>query len=1053
MTYKWNPTSIVAALLCLPCFLAILSRPALAQSQLAQCPSDLQSVWNNCQGTKKIESGPNAGDVYVGEYQDGKRSGQGKYMFANGNKYEGEWKSNLPNGQGVFTYAVGGHYVGEYRDGKQNGQGVFTYADGSKYIGESKDSKKDGKGTYTFANGERYVGEWSADKREGFGTQYAADGSIKNQGLWSNSNFVRTADIPSTKQQAAAPIASGQQPSQNSGLSSSENEFQAYLNKNPMGSPQGAKPTNFQFVVTPNDSQQLTALNIKPPSNLPHANPNLFVHCGNEEYGNGPSEKSKLSGILLEDGKFFIITAQSTYIVLDDTVAGESKQDARYIANFDTCKMETFTPANADIGRLRIAALKNQNEMMYLGPTFKCPEFKCGALGSVVADQSYLNEKLGRADIALYQPIQAFRHVFPEQRNALRDQLARELKSIEQNCRLPKKFALDPLGNLEGTEKFAPCVKAAYGKLRATMVAQGYSSSSSDMREEIDRDVYNHVFGQYLLRHLGFLPKDASIDGSFGQGTRSAIMAAQAEAKLDQSGFLSRNTFQYLLAKLEKIESNGNNASPTVSLTENAPLQQAGQPTPGSLKADASVVSQGLINYLSSPEIWKPRDSVWGTPGACLFEQQSVYVVKKDTGEEWSRSLTKVRHNLASVKSIEIKSTKSSRFSDNDEINRSMIESYSKDRGDFVVWIYGDKVTYVYNDLIAVHPDLRKSGSEVISRKETYVDRSPIIVRSESQADKLKGLIQEVNNSCRSTINIQTPPSQERETIKPAMSAQQQTSTNDSDKIFNSAPKTEGIILVPGAEPTIAQIQSEFRKVGPWSEVKTKTQFEARSLLVGRLTPDVKAENRCGRMNMLHTLTEFTLYQDERTPMTAARGYIGDISVMRSPIKIKESSNFILVEPNDPTQWKAGTSFLYWITNVDSSPRFFVLPSDSGQYNNGKAVELVKCSEAQFESDKAARNDVISPKKIVDTLECGTSVDCRNHTDVIAKMRNAFRILNNSQCRPAKAYADTCFETLQNVQKLPDHLKGDPGIYYNQLQACNNGLVYINEPKRCEGFR
>ena len=381
---------------------------------------------------------------------------------------------------------------------------------------------------------------------------------------------------------ASSPIAAAPVPTQASTGSNSEAAFQAFLNKSPDGTPHGTRPTNFQFVVSTNDSKHFTALNLKPPSNATYANPNVFVGCGNQEYDNVNPDKTKLTGINIEDGKFYLITAQSAYFAPTDTAAGESKRDGKYLISFESCKMEPFTPAAADVARLRIAALKNQYAMMYLGPTFKCPDFKCGTLGSLIMDQSYINEHLGRTDIELYQPVQALRHAYPEQRNVLRDQLSKELKNIEQSCRLPTKFGRDPLGNLSGTEKFGACVKSAYSKLRATMVAQGSSYGSTDMREEIARSVSDHVFGQVLLKHFEFLPKTADVDGSFGQGTRTAIMAAQAEANLDQSGFLSNATYDFLINRVVAQARTKNDVAPqpiaSVSATKNEPITSVKAP-------------------------------------------------------------------------------------------------------------------------------------------------------------------------------------------------------------------------------------------------------------------------------------------------------------------------------------------------------------------------------------------------------------------------------------------------------------------------------------------
>ena len=48
--------------------------------------------------------------VYEGEWQDGKRHGQGKMTDADGDVYEGEWRNDLKDGQGTLTSANGDKY-------------------------------------------------------------------------------------------------------------------------------------------------------------------------------------------------------------------------------------------------------------------------------------------------------------------------------------------------------------------------------------------------------------------------------------------------------------------------------------------------------------------------------------------------------------------------------------------------------------------------------------------------------------------------------------------------------------------------------------------------------------------------------------------------------------------------------------------------------------------------------------------------------------------------------------------------------------------------------
>ena len=96
--------------------------------------------------------------VYVGEKKDGKRHGQGKFKWSDGDKYVGEFKDGKQDGQGTYTHSDGRKYVGEWKDGKKHGYGTLTYLNGEKYYGEFKDGKRNGQGTLTKPNGDKYVG-------------------------------------------------------------------------------------------------------------------------------------------------------------------------------------------------------------------------------------------------------------------------------------------------------------------------------------------------------------------------------------------------------------------------------------------------------------------------------------------------------------------------------------------------------------------------------------------------------------------------------------------------------------------------------------------------------------------------------------------------------------------------------------------------------------------------------------------------------------------------------------------------------------------------------
>ena len=103
------------------------------------------------------------------------------YIMENGSRYVGEWEDGKKHGQGTYTSGKGERegdkYVGDWKDGKRTGQGTYTWSNGNKYIGEWKDGKRTGQGTLTFPDGTKYVGEWKNGKEWNI-TLYENNGNI-----------------------------------------------------------------------------------------------------------------------------------------------------------------------------------------------------------------------------------------------------------------------------------------------------------------------------------------------------------------------------------------------------------------------------------------------------------------------------------------------------------------------------------------------------------------------------------------------------------------------------------------------------------------------------------------------------------------------------------------------------------------------------------------------------------------------------------------------------------------------------------------------------------
>jgi hypothetical protein len=113
---------------------------------------------------------------YEGEFADGVKSGQGTYIWDNGNRYEGPFADDRPNGLGKYFFANGDTYSGEVKAGMLTGRGTYVTKSGDTLEGSFVDAKLNGIGTYRYASGDRYEGEVSLGKLQGKGRYFTKDG-------------------------------------------------------------------------------------------------------------------------------------------------------------------------------------------------------------------------------------------------------------------------------------------------------------------------------------------------------------------------------------------------------------------------------------------------------------------------------------------------------------------------------------------------------------------------------------------------------------------------------------------------------------------------------------------------------------------------------------------------------------------------------------------------------------------------------------------------------------------------------------------------------------
>jgi hypothetical protein len=122
------------------------------------------------------------------------------YTFPNGWKYVGDWKENKYNGHGTL-FGSNGTVVsqGFWSDGKfvssasiqQSSLDNQTFNQSKLPTCPTSGYLNNCVGAYTYPNNWKYVGEWKDNRQNGQGTLYAANGSVANQGIWSDGKFVR----------------------------------------------------------------------------------------------------------------------------------------------------------------------------------------------------------------------------------------------------------------------------------------------------------------------------------------------------------------------------------------------------------------------------------------------------------------------------------------------------------------------------------------------------------------------------------------------------------------------------------------------------------------------------------------------------------------------------------------------------------------------------------------------------------------------------------------------------------------------------------------------
>jgi len=190
----------------------LLLVPATGFGQLLKEVTAENCVYGNCvdgRGTMKLATAWGDG-TYVGGFMEGEFNGNGRLelpvSFTNKLVYDGNWNIGVREGRGTFWNGDSDLYIGQWKNNKRNGQGSYFFKlpkweenknsefwlkeNTENYSGEFLNDHYHGEGIFRWASGTRYEGEFFAGNKHGYGIFYYQTGNTRRQ-LWNFGDFVR----------------------------------------------------------------------------------------------------------------------------------------------------------------------------------------------------------------------------------------------------------------------------------------------------------------------------------------------------------------------------------------------------------------------------------------------------------------------------------------------------------------------------------------------------------------------------------------------------------------------------------------------------------------------------------------------------------------------------------------------------------------------------------------------------------------------------------------------------------------------------------------------
>jgi hypothetical protein len=116
------------------------------------------------------------------------KQGHGQYFYNNGDYFEGVYE-NGNRQRGVLRLANGSIFEGNFENDKKSGQGKMSWPSGDVYTGGFRENMRSGKGTViNLKRGTLFVGEYRNNRKHGVG--YSIECGVAKREVWDNDELV-----------------------------------------------------------------------------------------------------------------------------------------------------------------------------------------------------------------------------------------------------------------------------------------------------------------------------------------------------------------------------------------------------------------------------------------------------------------------------------------------------------------------------------------------------------------------------------------------------------------------------------------------------------------------------------------------------------------------------------------------------------------------------------------------------------------------------------------------------------------------------------------------